>query len=603
MAELLADDSLDAVVELAGGIDEPLALGRATLSAGRAYVTGNKALLATHGGELAELAQQNHAALLGSASVGGGTPMIETVQHLATAGGITSLRGLLNATTTFILAAMGEGRSYDDALAEAQAAGYAEPDPTFDVTGRDAAQKIAILASIAWGRWLPEQEVATRGIVGIRVAPGETQRLMAEADERGVRVGPMSLGADDPMAGVSGIECLLEVQLRRRSRLPPVRSRRRRPGERPAPPTPTWADCWPASGRSSSPHGWPRERLADGRRGRRARRGRRRLPLHPGRCRPAGRPRCAPSGPRRRRSPTAMDRCPPGCWTTDAAAELDVLFLATDGATSRAIVEGPGRAVPLVVDNSSAFRLDPHVPLVVPEANGHALGRLRAATWSPTRTARPPRPWSRWPRSATCAGLESVDLASYQAVSGAGRAGVDAYRGGARGRRHARRRPTRRSTAGSPTAWCRRSTCSTTRAGAARSARSCAELRKILELPDLDVAATAVRVPVHTGHSVALHVRTEPRSPLQDVDGGAGAPRRASSTGPPTAASVTRCRSTSSAATRCWSAGCEPSRGASGDFALFLSSDNLRKGAALNAIQIAACADPDRFGRLAPPPR
>ena len=111
--------------------------------------------------------------------------MIETVQHLATAGGIERIRGLLNATTTFILAAMGEGRSYDAALAEAQEAGYAEPDPTFDVTGRDAAQKIAILASVAWGRWLPEHEVATRGIVGIRVEPGETQRLVAEADEQG----------------------------------------------------------------------------------------------------------------------------------------------------------------------------------------------------------------------------------------------------------------------------------------------------------------------------------------------------------------------------------------------------------------------------------
>jgi homoserine dehydrogenase len=214
VADLLADDGLDAVVELTGGIDEPLAWARTTLAAGRAYVTGNKALLATHGGELAALARQGGGALLGSASVGGGTPMIETVQHLAMAGGISRLRGLLNATTTFILAAMGAGRGYDDALAEAQRAGYAEPDPTFDVTGRDAAQKIAILASVAWGLWLPEQEVATRGIVGIRVEPGETRRLVAEADEQGVRVGPMALGADDPMAGVSGIECLLEVQLR-----------------------------------------------------------------------------------------------------------------------------------------------------------------------------------------------------------------------------------------------------------------------------------------------------------------------------------------------------------------------------------------------------
>jgi homoserine dehydrogenase len=109
---------------------------------------------------------------------------------------------------------MGEGRSYDEALAEAQAAGYAEPDPSFDVNGRDAAQKIAILASVAWGRWLPEQEVATRGIVGVHVMQGDTQRLVAEADERGMRVGPMHLEPGDPLADVSGVECLLEVRLR-----------------------------------------------------------------------------------------------------------------------------------------------------------------------------------------------------------------------------------------------------------------------------------------------------------------------------------------------------------------------------------------------------
>jgi homoserine dehydrogenase len=211
---VLADDTLDAVVELTGGTEEPLAWARATLAAGRAYVTANKALLANHGGELATLAAANQAALLGSASVGGGTPMIETVAHLATSGRIASLRGLLNATTTFILSAMRMGRSYADALAEAQAAGYAEPDPTFDVTGRDAAQKIAVLASVAWGRWLPEREVATRGIVGIRVDRHQTTRLLASADERGMRVEPMELQPDDAMAAVSGIECLLEVHLR-----------------------------------------------------------------------------------------------------------------------------------------------------------------------------------------------------------------------------------------------------------------------------------------------------------------------------------------------------------------------------------------------------
>jgi homoserine dehydrogenase len=211
--DLLADESLDAVVELAGGIAEPLGWARATLERGRPYVTGNKALLATHGGELSALAQRTGAALMASASVGGATPMIETVEHLAASGRIARLRGLLNATTTYILAAMGQGSTYDDALAAAQAAGYAEPDPTFDVSGRDAAQKIAILASVAWGRWLPEREVATRGIVGVHVAPGEVRRLVAEADEGGLKVEPMELHPGDPMAGISGVDCLLEIAL------------------------------------------------------------------------------------------------------------------------------------------------------------------------------------------------------------------------------------------------------------------------------------------------------------------------------------------------------------------------------------------------------
>ena len=129
-----------------------------------------------------------------------------------------------------------------------------------------------------------------------------------------------------------------------------------------------------------------------------------------------------------------------------------------------------------------------------------------------------------------------------------------------------------------------------------------AELRKILELPDLDVSATAVRVPVHTGHSVALHVRTSARSPVAGRDGGARPPRRGSNIGTPLAAIATPCRSTSSAATPSWSAGCVPSRGASAGWRCSSSSDNLRKGAALNAIQVAACADPDRFGRLSPRP-
>ena len=201
----------DVVVELAGGIDGPREWARATLDRGTPYVTANKALLATHGGELAELAERRVAALLGSASVGGGTPMIETVTHLAATGAIVRLRGLVNATTTYILGAMGRGQTYDEALGEAQDAGYAEADPSFDIDGRDAAQKLAILASMAWGRWRPESEVETSGIVGVPVTPGQIVRLVADADPEAMRVAPATLDAHDPLSVLDGVEGMLEI--------------------------------------------------------------------------------------------------------------------------------------------------------------------------------------------------------------------------------------------------------------------------------------------------------------------------------------------------------------------------------------------------------
>jgi homoserine dehydrogenase len=204
---------VDVVIELAGGLDGPREWARAALDRGTPYVTANKALLATHGGELAELAERRVAALLGSASVGGGTPMIETTQHLAATGKIAAIRGLLNATTTYILSAMGSGGTYDEALRAAQAAGYAEADPSFDVEGRDAAQKLAILASVAWGKWRGEREVDTTGIVGRTVQPGETVRLVAEATKDTMTVAPMALEPSDPLAHASGIEPVLEIAM------------------------------------------------------------------------------------------------------------------------------------------------------------------------------------------------------------------------------------------------------------------------------------------------------------------------------------------------------------------------------------------------------
>ncbi|MBA4169106.1 MAG: hypothetical protein H0X68_01740 [Chloroflexi bacterium] len=137
--------------------------------------------------------------------------MIEAVTHLAATGAIEGIRGIVNATTTYILSAMGEGRSYDEALREAQEAGYAEADPSFDVDGRDAAQKLAILASVAWGRWRPETDVMTSGIVGVPVATGETVRLVAEATRDGMTVSPMPVAPNDPLARTAGVESMLEI--------------------------------------------------------------------------------------------------------------------------------------------------------------------------------------------------------------------------------------------------------------------------------------------------------------------------------------------------------------------------------------------------------
>ncbi len=212
--EELVAMALDAVVELAGGMEAPLAWARLTLARGVPYVTANKALLSNHGDELAALAADHGTALLGSASVGGGVPMIETVGHLAATGAIGHLRGVLNATTTYILSAMGEGRTYGDALREAQTAGYAEADPSFDLDGRDAAQKLAILASVAWGGFRSESTVERHGIGGLEVADGQTIRLMAEASEDRLVVSPEEVETGSALARVSGIENLLEIEVR-----------------------------------------------------------------------------------------------------------------------------------------------------------------------------------------------------------------------------------------------------------------------------------------------------------------------------------------------------------------------------------------------------
>ena len=140
--------------------------------------------------------------------------MIETVEHLAAGGRIERMSGLLNGTTTFILSQMADGAKYEQALAAAQASGYAEADASADVEGRDAAQKLAILASVAWGRWRGEAEVDTMGLIGLRLEPGQVLRLVAQATPERLVVRPMELPPSSPMADATGIEGMLEIEVR-----------------------------------------------------------------------------------------------------------------------------------------------------------------------------------------------------------------------------------------------------------------------------------------------------------------------------------------------------------------------------------------------------
>jgi homoserine dehydrogenase len=199
------------VVELAGGVEQPLSWGRSALSQRKAFVTANKALLANHGGELARLAHERQTALLGSGSVGGAVPMIELVHHLSATGAVERIRGLLNATSTYLLTRMSEGLPLEEALAEAQRVGYAEADPTLDLNGRDAAQKLAILASVAWGGWRSERDVSITAIEGVTPERGAVIRLVAEATAGEMMVRPIRLEPDSPFASASGVESALEV--------------------------------------------------------------------------------------------------------------------------------------------------------------------------------------------------------------------------------------------------------------------------------------------------------------------------------------------------------------------------------------------------------
>ncbi|WP_052071863.1 homoserine dehydrogenase [Sphingopyxis sp. MWB1] len=217
MGALVAADDVDVVVEMVGGADGPaLTFARQALGAGKALVTANKAMIAHHGLDLARLAEEKDTPLKYEAAVAGGIPVIKAIREGASANRIARVYGILNGTCNYILTLMErDGASFDDALAAAQAEGFAEADPTFDVEGVDAAHKLAILAALCFGARLDIDAVTTSGIRDIIAADireaealGHRVRLigMAERDETGLfqRVQPCLVPADHPLAYVPG---------------------------------------------------------------------------------------------------------------------------------------------------------------------------------------------------------------------------------------------------------------------------------------------------------------------------------------------------------------------------------------------------------------
>ncbi|HUR56016.1 MAG TPA: homoserine dehydrogenase [Gemmataceae bacterium] len=189
IAAAISDPSVHVVVELIGGTAAAKKVVLDALAAGKHVVTANKALLAASGGEVFAAARRAERAVCFEAAVAGGVPIIRALGESLAANQVTASQGILNGTSNFILSAMDErGLTYADALAEAQAWGYAEADPTLDVDGSDAAHKLAVLAQIAFGVAAKPHEIERKGIdtidaMDIRFADelGYTIKLLAEA--------------------------------------------------------------------------------------------------------------------------------------------------------------------------------------------------------------------------------------------------------------------------------------------------------------------------------------------------------------------------------------------------------------------------------------
>ena len=207
---VVSSPGIDVIVEAIGGLEPTGDLLMTALRSGKPVVTANKELVATRGEELFEAANQSGVPLMYEAAVGGGIPVIRPLAESLAGERIDRVSGIVNGTTNYILSAMAnEGSSLEEALAKASELGYAEPDPSDDISGRDAAFKTAILARLAFGKWVAPWEVECTGIeavtredVDAARAEGKVIKLLGVAAREGdaviTRVEPVALDSSPP---------------------------------------------------------------------------------------------------------------------------------------------------------------------------------------------------------------------------------------------------------------------------------------------------------------------------------------------------------------------------------------------------------------------
>jgi len=222
-SQITDDPNIDIVVELIGGYEPAKQLLLAAIARGKHVVTANKALLAVHGGELHAAARLAGVAIGFEGSVAGGIPVIKALKESLAANRILSIYGIINGTSNYILTKMtDEERAFDDVLREAQGAGYAEADPTFDVGGIDTAHKLAILVNLAFGIPIDLNDIFTEGITAISpldIDFGKTLgfkvKLLAIAKlhngKAEARVHPTMVPDEYPIAKVGGVYNAIQI--------------------------------------------------------------------------------------------------------------------------------------------------------------------------------------------------------------------------------------------------------------------------------------------------------------------------------------------------------------------------------------------------------